>query len=125
MGHMTSGTRGQHRPPRDVVPTDRRRRSLSRIFRSILGVGDALEVIVVVGLGTALFLGLTVVLPIWFARELFRTSQTLLGAGVLALSGLTIGCAVRDGLRRRWSAVSTVVAALWITCVLFVLIKLA
>jgi hypothetical protein len=100
-------------------------RSVRQILRSILGVSDAVEVVVVVGLGTALFFGLTVAVPIWLAYELFQISRPFLAVTILALSGLTIGSTVRDALRRQWTSISTVVAAFWVGCVLFVFIKLA
>lgn len=121
---MTPETKGR-RPPSSPRPERHDAPLPFRIFRRVGAASDGLEIFIVAGLGTALFLGLTVVLPIFVARELFRTSQPFLGTSVLVLSGLMIACGVHDAMRRRWSAASTITAALWIGCGLFVLISLA
>ena len=97
---------------------------LKRALGAFADVSSALELVVIIALGTTLFVALFVVLPLWVALELFRDSRPALAVAVAFVPVASLLVAIRDIARRRWSMLSTVVSAAWLVCVILVGIRL-
>ncbi len=88
-----------------------------KLLRRLGNISDAAEVSIPVLLGTGLFLGLYVGVPLAVTSALFQASRPGAGVAVLLLTALLVAANVRDALRRRWSWVSGGAAGLWVLCV--------
>jgi hypothetical protein len=88
-------------------------------MKRLLQLLDGLETGVYMLLGSCLFVVVLVVLPIALARDLFSV-QPVLAFILVAICASTLGLALRDLARRKWSFASRVMCAIWVGCVIFV-----
>src|SRR5215203_3434729 len=95
-----------------------------RLLSRVGDVLEALEVSVILLLGTALCAGLVVGIPVVLVWELFTHGRPLLAGLVVALVVLMAISVARDLRARRLSWVSAGLAALWILCTGYVGIRL-
>jgi hypothetical protein len=75
-------------------------------------------------LGTALFTGLFIVVPVKLISELYGVGRYWMGSALAFVGVATVFVLVRDLRRRQMSLISFVVGAAWLTCVGWVVISL-
>ena len=89
-----------------------------KLIRRASGFVDIVEAGAVGVLGTALFVGITVVLPFQIIVDLW--SQGLVGVALISAAAALVVLLMleRDVLKRRWSMLTTLMAATWVLCLL-------
>ena len=95
-----------------------------KLIRRSSGFLDLVEAGAVGVVGTALFVGIAVVLPIQIIGDLWNRGLrglALIGAAAALVVMLMLG---RDVLNRRWTVLTTLTAAMWVLCLVVAFVVL-